>query len=214
MRFVRPLPIFVVLLFGVTIFLMVPLFLQLSVQPKIYTSVNDVPIAEVAIVLGASAKKTAPSPVLAARADGAIALYQKGKVKKILVTGDSAAPFYDEVTPVRDYLMEAGIPAQDIFLDRAGFSTYLSMLRAQRIYGAHSATIVTQDFHMPRALFLANHLGIAAGGLVTAEGESPAYEYAREIPASWKALYDLYFGQKSTGDSAALSLEGDGRQTQ
>ena len=213
MRSQRAVTLFAILLCAIAIFLLVPLIMQLSVQSDTYTNPDDAPSAQVAIVLGASAKKNAPSPVLAARADGAIALFERGKVEKILVTGDSAEPTYDEVAPVKAYLLEAGIPPQDIFLDHSGFDTYSSMYRARHDYGVTSAIVVTQDFHMPRALFLAKHVGIRASGLITTEGESPPYDYAREIPASWKALADLLTQRVPIGSGATTSLAVDGRST-
>ncbi|MCI0559484.1 MAG: YdcF family protein, partial [Nitrososphaera sp.] len=106
-------------------------------------------------------------------------------------TGDDGERDYNEVTPVRAYLTDAGIPPEDIFLDHAGFDTYSSMYRATHVFHVTSATIVTQDFHLPRALYIARHLGLTAYGVV-AKGHGGLWrDYAREIPASVKALWDL-----------------------
>ncbi|MBV9159479.1 MAG: YdcF family protein, partial [Candidatus Kaiserbacteria bacterium] len=135
-----------------TVAMFIPLVIRYAELPYIYIRTDDVPKTDVAIVLGASVLRGMPSPVLEERAHTAVDLYLKGKVKKILVTGDNSALSHDEVTPVRKYLLSAGIPAKDIFLDHAGFDTYSSMYRAHAIFGATSATVVTQDFHVPRAL--------------------------------------------------------------
>ena len=164
--------------------------MRFAMHTFIYTSPFDVPTTEVAIVPGASVLSGKPSPVLAERADMAIELYKTGKVSKILVTGDNGELTYDEVTPVRKYLTNAGIPAADIFLDHAGFDTYSSMYRARTVFDAQSVTIVTQDFHLPRALYIARHLGLTAYGVVT-QGQGSIIDYAREVPASDKALWDL-----------------------
>lgn len=187
--------------------------MRFSVQRFMFTSVPGAPQTEVAMVLGASVAHGLPSPVLAARADVAIALYRAGKVGKILVTGDNGALSHDEVTPVRKYLLDAGIPAQDIFLDHAGFDTYSSMYRARDIFGARSITIATQDFHLPRALFIAHSLGLTAYGVIAQDGENTAYGYVREIPASFKALLDIFTRRvpKYLGDPIPLS--GDGQAT-
>jgi len=187
--------------------------MQLSVAANAYNSAEGVPETEVAIVLGASVVRGLPSPVLAARANEAIELYQKGKVKKILVTGDSGALTHDEVTPVRDYLLESGIPAEDIFLDPSGFDTYSSMYRARAVFGAKSATIVTQNFHLPRALFLARAVGIGAIGVTARGGENSLSAYLREIPASWKALLDVVFHRQPKYLGEPIPLSGDGRMT-
>ena len=193
--------------------ILVPMFLRLAVAPYTFTSVSEVPHTQIAIVLGASVIHGAPSPVLAKRADMAIALYRAGKVDKVLVTGDNGDLSYDEVTPVRKYMIDAGIPASDIFLDHAGFDTYSSMYRAIHIFQVDSMTIVTQDFHMPRALYIARHLGAAAYGLV-AEGETRASEnYLREIPASLKALFDLMFHRFPRYLGETIPLEGSGTST-
>ncbi|MBI5004550.1 YdcF family protein [Candidatus Kaiserbacteria bacterium] len=203
----------VVIIFTVAvILLLVPIVMRTAMHSYTYVSLDQVPKSEVAIIPGASVIGKKPSPILANRADAAIQLYFKGKVGKILVTGDSEI-HYDEVMPVRDYLIDAGIPARDIFLDHAGFDTYSSMYRTVRIFGAHSATIVTQDFHLPRALYIARHLGLETYGVV-ADGQGGIVNgYMREIPASVKALWDLAFYRLPTDLGPAIDLKSDGQAT-
>ncbi len=191
---------------------MVPIAMRIAVGPFIYTP-EDVPETEAALVLGASVIRGTPSPILAERADSAIALYKAGKVSKILVTGDDAARSHDEVTPVRKYLLDAGIPAEDIFLDHAGFDTYSSMYRAREVFRAASITIVTQDFHLPRALWVARNLGLVAYGVVASGGERSFDGYLREIPASVKAVIDVFSGREPKYLGAPLPLSGDGEET-
>ncbi len=203
----------ITLLGALTVFLFVPLAMHFAVVRYVYATPASVPSTDVAIVLGASVVHRAPSPVLAARADEAVELFLVGKVRKILVTGDHGALSHDEVTPVRKYLLRGGIPAQDIFLDHAGFDTYSSMYRARAIFGARTATIVTQDFHMPRALFIARALGIDALGVVVGGQEQSLFAYLREIPASWKALLDLSLMRKPKYLGPTIPLSGDGQGT-
>jgi SanA protein len=132
-----------------------------------------------------------------------------GIVKKLLVTGDDGERSYDEVSPVLTYLLEKGIPGRDIFLDHAGFDTYSSMYRARHIFGARSLVIVTQDFHLPRAVFLARAMGIDADGLVAGDGGT-AWDYLREIPATLKAVADLAFHRQSKYLGAPMPLVGKG----
>ncbi|OGG50349.1 hypothetical protein A3C18_03325 [Candidatus Kaiserbacteria bacterium RIFCSPHIGHO2_02_FULL_54_11b] len=193
--------------------MMVPIVMRIAVDPFITSSIEEVPRAEAALVLGASVYRGAPSPILAERADTAIALYTSGKVSKILVTGDGGSLSYDEVTPVRKYLLDAGVEPQDIFLDHAGFDTYSSMYRAREVFLAHSLTIVTQDFHLPRALWIARRLGLDAHGVVAAGGKSSPYEYVREIPASIKAIFDVIANRQPKYLGPAFPLSGNGEAT-
>lgn len=211
MRFLKWAVVF--LLSALALILIVPLLMQLSVAADLHTSAESVPETEVAIVLGASVAGGMPSPVLAARANEAVELYLKEKVKKILVTGDNGALSHDEVTPVRKYLVGAGIPAEAIFLDHAGFDTYSSMYRARAVFGAQTATIVTQNFHLPRALFLARAVGISAVGVTARGGEYSLNSYLREIPASWKAFFDVTFKRQPAYLGEPIPLSGDGQAT-
>lgn len=190
-----------------------PILMRVATMSYIYETTESIPHTQVAIVLGASVIAGKPSPILAERADAAILLYQKGKVDKILVTGDNGALSHDEVTPVRKYLLDAGVQASDIFLDHAGFDTYSSMYRARSVFDAPSATIVTQDFHLPRAVYIARHLGMESYGFVATGADASAADYVREIPASLKALYDLYIERMPKYLGEHIPLSGDGTAT-
>jgi SanA protein len=210
-RFVR-LSLIIILIIALAT-LSVPIFMRIVMDSYMYISLETIPKTNVAIVLGASVRNGQPSPLLADRANTAIKLYQKGKVNKILVTGDNGALSHDEVTPVRKYLLDAGIPAADIFLDHAGFDTYSSMYRARDVFQAHSATIVTQDFHLPRSLYIARRLGIDAYGIVAVGHVGSVYDYVREIPASVKAMMDLAIMRVPKYLGPSIPLEGDGTVT-
>ncbi|MDO8576420.1 MAG: ElyC/SanA/YdcF family protein [bacterium] len=215
MRFVRThyRIAFIIALALIALAMMVPIVIRITVEPYIASSVGNVPATEVALVLGASVYRGKPSPVLAERADVAIALYKAGKVSKILVTGDNGALSYDEVTPVRKYLLDAGITSQDIFLDHAGFDTYSSMYRAREVFLARSLTIVTQDFHLPRALWIARRLGLEAYGIIAEGGEHSPYDYLREIPASIKAIFNVLLDRQPKYLGPTLPLSGNGEET-
>ncbi len=204
---------FVIFLGLIALLMMVPIVIRIAVTSLIASSVESVPRTEVALVLGASVFRGSPSPILAERADAAIALYKAGKVTKILVTGDNGALTHDEVTPVRKYLLDAEIPSADIFLDHAGFDTYSSMYRAREVFLVHSLTIVTQDFHLPRALWIARHLGLEAHGVVAEGGEHSPYDYVREIPASIKAIFDIMVNRQPKYLGPTLPLSGDAEAT-
>ncbi len=189
-----------------------PILMRFAVRPYIHESISHIRHSDVALVLGASIYQGKPSPVLERRAAKAVELYKAGHVDHILVTGDNGEEAVDEVTPVRKYLLEMGIPAEDIFLDHAGFDTYSSMYRARDVFGAQSVIVVTQDFHMPRALFIARELGIDAYG-VLAEGDGAEKDYVREVPASVKAVFDIVTGRMPQYLGERIPLEGDGSAT-
>ncbi len=178
----------------IALFLCAALYIIATTHSLIY-SAGGVPKTQAALVLGASVTSAGVlSAVLQERADAAVALYNAGKVVKILVTGDDSTLAYDEVYPVGKYLVAAGVPKQDIFLDYAGFDTYSSMYRAREVFGVSSLTVVTQRFHLPRALYIARALGLQAYGVDVAEpGEMYLQNALREIPASLKALGDIVF---------------------
>jgi vancomycin permeability regulator SanA len=126
----------------------------------------DVPAAPVAIVLGAEVYADgSPSPFLAARLDIARRLLAAGKVKAILVSGDHGRWEYDEPGAMQVYLIAHGVPASQIALDYAGFDTYDSCVRAKRIFGVTSATVVTQTYHLDRAVALCRAEGIETNGV-------------------------------------------------
>lgn len=191
----------------------IPVAMRVSVQRYIFASPENVPQAEAALVLGASVVGGKPSPILQDRAGEAVLLYKAGKVGKILVTGDNGELTHDEVTPVRNFLLEQGIPAGDIFLDHAGFDTYSSMYRARDVFEAHSVVVVTQDFHLPRALFIARRLGLTAYGLIAPGADSQYFDYLREIPASLKAVFDLVARRAPKYLGEPIPLSGDGSTT-
>ena len=216
MSLLRTLLIYLVRVALVVAFLSVVLFayIEYATHASIYSSINALPHTEVALVLGASVTTEGTlSPILQERADEAIALYQAGKVDKILVTGDNATLSHDEVDPVGKYMVAAGIPKEDIFLDHAGFDTYSSMYRARDVFEVSSMTIVSQPFHLPRSVFIAHALGITAYGAGAGEGEPYIYNYLREIPASVKAVYDLAFSRVPKYLGQQYPITGDGSDT-
>lgn len=182
---------------------------------SIYYSKDAVPSEQVALVLGASIRSNGTlSTVLQERADAAIALYLAHKVGKILVSGDNSTLQYDEVYPVGKYLAAKGVPQEDIFLDFAGFDTYSSMYRAKYIFGVTSMIITSQRFHLPRAIYLAQSLGIQAVGLDTSGVHDNYFENGlREIPATVKALADLVLHRTPRYLGPQYFVTGDGRVT-
>ena len=127
---------------------------------------EDVPAAPVAMILGAKVHPDGhPSSFLSARLELGRRLFELGKVERLLVSGDGVRPEYDEPAAMIDYLTDAGVPADVIMADRAGLDTYDSCLRAKTLYGCHELIIVTQTYHLARAVGIARHLGLVAHGV-------------------------------------------------
>ncbi|MGL4831092.1 MAG: SanA/YdcF family protein [Propionibacteriaceae bacterium] len=161
-------------------------------------SVAEAPSRDVAIVFGASVLAPgAPSPYLEGRLHTALELYQAGKVKVILVSGDNATRYYDEPTTMRNWLIERGVPDADVVGDFAGFDTYDTCVRAKQIFGVTSATLVTQSYHVPRALATCAAVGVEAIGVGDTSVRSSQrasvwyWGMARELAAAWKMGVDL-----------------------
>lgn len=140
-----------------------------SADGRVYTQTDKIPAQAVALVLGTSPKVKNGNLNLffERRMNAAAELYKAGKTKKILVSGDNGTPFYDEPTAMREALVKRGIPKEDIALDYAGFRTLDSVIRAHKVFGVDKCVIVTDDFHLPRALFAAEEEGIDAVGFQT-----------------------------------------------
>jgi vancomycin permeability regulator SanA len=150
---------------------------------KRLVSASAAPSAPVALVFGAGlAAGQEPSPLLAQRLDTAIALYRSGKVSKVLVSGDNLDRHHDEPAAMRRYAIGGGVSEKDVLVDDAGVSTYASCARAKLAYGVDRALLITQHFHLPRALFIANSLGIDAWGVPADAGqEAGGYYLLREL---------------------------------
>ncbi|MFW6690338.1 SanA/YdcF family protein [Streptomyces sp. MAR4 CNX-425] len=153
------------------------------------------PHAPVALVFGAGLWGGEPSPYLAHRLDTAAELYERGKVDAVLVSGDNSTRDYDEPTAMRRYLVDHGVPADAIVRDHAGFDTWDSCARAHRVFGVDRALLVSQRFHIRRALALCRAAGIDAYGVGVEEPHRGAWYYGglREIPGAVKAAYDAAF---------------------
>lgn len=132
---------------------------------RVFT-VEAAPERQVALVFGAGVLPSGElSPPLADRVSVAVALYRQGKVRKLLMSGDNSRPTYDESTAMKQYAVSLGVPPQDVVLDYAGFHTYDSCYRARAVFDIASAVLVTQRFHLARALFTCTGLGVDAVGV-------------------------------------------------
>lgn len=150
---------------GVAALVLPRLITALYARTSIYTA-GTTPARKVAIVFGAGLLRDgSPTPVLRDRVATAAGLYFSGKVDKLLMSGDNRFPDHNEPGAMREYAIRIGVPAEDIILDYAGRSTYETCYRASQIFQVDSAILVTQRFHLPRALYLCNALGTPSVGV-------------------------------------------------
>jgi SanA protein len=169
-----------------------------------------------ALVLGAGIRDDgSPSDVLRDRLDEALALYRAGRVTKIIVSGDHQASGYDEPNAMRVYLEANGVPAPAIFLDHAGLDTYSSMWRARHVFGASRIVVVTQRFHLARAVWCARSLGMEAEGSAADRHvyRGIAWLQLREVVSRTKAFVDVTVGREPRHVGPPVDLGGDGRVT-
>jgi len=189
--------ILILLTLGILVLLLARLITALHTQPRLF-SVEDVPRKRVAIVFGAGVRPDgSPTPALKDRVATAADLYFVGKVEKLLMSGDNRFVDYNEPQGMKDYALGLGVPAEAIVLDYAGRRTYDTCYRARDIFGVQEAILVTTDYHLPRAIYTCNALGVGAVG-VPAEWRFSVPSLVllhwnlRELPATLLALWDVH----------------------
>lgn len=174
---------------------------------------KDLSDVDCIIILGAGVWGDKPSPMLEDRLLEGINLYKNNVSSKIIMSGDHGREDYDEVNLMKNYAIEKGIPSEDIFMDHAGFSTYETMYRAKEIFKAKKVVIVTQNYHMYRALYDAKKLGLDAYGVCSDPRQyvGATYREIREILARDKDFVKCIFKPKPTylGDEVPVSGNGD-----
>ncbi|MFF1479611.1 vancomycin high temperature exclusion protein [Streptomyces sp. NPDC058301] len=180
-------------------------------------TVAQAPASGVAVVFGAGLWDGEPSPYLAHRLDAAVELYRAGKVRAVLVTGDNGRAEYDEPDAMRAYLVKHGVPDRRVVSDFAGFDTWDSCVRARKIFGVERAVLVSQGFHIRRAVALCEAAGVDSYGVAVDAVHDTTWYYGstREVFAAGKAVLDAAFkpdprflGPKESGVARALT---DGR---
>lgn len=169
--------------------------IRLATRDRI-VPIDQLPRMPVGLVLGAEVYADgAPSKFLRARLDLAVELYRRGLVERLLVSGDGRSRFYDETSGMRDYLLEHGVPASALLVDPAGLDTYDSCLRARDVFGVQRLVVVSQRYHLPRALGICRALGLDAWGIGDESARSSQRTWAhgsrRELAANLKLVYDL-----------------------
>ena len=177
-----------------------------------YSSLKNV---DCILILGAGIWGDKPSPMLQDRLDEGVKLYKEGIASKIIMSGDHGREEYDEVNIMKEYAIEQGVPSEDIFMDHAGFSTYESIYRAKEIFDADNIVIVTQEYHLYRALYIADKLDINAYGINSdpRQYSGQLFREIREILARNKDFINCIIKPKPTYLGESIPVSGDGNVT-
>ena len=219
----RPLKITLIIIAGIALLgILSVVFINLRVKAvarkKIITSQEALELKDVdcILVLGCKVKDNGePSPMLLDRLITGTELYKEGAAPKILMSGDHGRDTYDEVNVMKKYALDNGIPSEDVFMDHAGFSTYDSIYRAKHIFEAKKVIIVTQEYHLNRALYLAHKLGLEAYGVPAdlRDYSGQTMRDIREIVARCKDFALGAFKPKPTYLGDVIPISGDGNAT-
>ncbi len=203
---------------GLILLLGLNIYVNASVKDRIITVEEATKLSDVdcIIVLGAGVYgDDTPTLMLEDRLLRGIELYNMDCAPKLLMSGDHGGLYYDEVNVMKKYAMEKGVVSSDIFMDHAGFSTYESMYRAKEIFGVDKVIIVTQRYHLSRALYVAKAMGIDAYG-VAAEDINYGGQYSRDVReffARGKDFFTAIFKPKPSVMGDMIDITGDGDVT-
>ena len=207
--------ILIILVIMILIVLGINIYVKQSTKKQIITNedYSDLKDIDCILVLGAGIWENRPSHMLEDRLLTGIELYKNGIAPKIIMSGDHGRKEYDEVNVMKDFAIEKGIPSEDIFMDHAGFSSYDSIYRAKEIFEAKKVVIVTQKYHLYRALYIANTLGLEAYGVGADSRQyvGATYRELREILARNKDFVKCIFKPEPTylGETIPVSGSGD-----
>ena len=172
--------------------------------------------ADCIVVLGCQVRSDGtPSHMLEDRLKRGVALYELGASSKILMSGDHGTKGYDEVNTMKAYAIDAGIPTEDIFMDHAGFSTYETIYRAKEIFGAKKIVVVTQQYHLFRAMYIAEAMGLEVYG-VAADYRSYSGQFSRDVREVLARIKDFgmtIFWPEPTYLGEAIPISGSGELT-
>ena len=156
-----------------------------------------------------------PSAILKDRLNTGVSLYEAGVSDRLLMSGDHGTETYDEVNAMKTYAVEAGVPSDDVFMDHAGFSTYESVYRARDVFRVKTVVIVTQRYHLYRALYIAERMGLTAYGVPCDRDDAGRIRLpdVREILARCKDFFYTIFLPLPTYLGAEIPISGNGNRT-
>lgn len=192
-------------------------FVKSSVSDRLITPEAAAELSDIdcIIVLGCRVNGETPSPMLSDRLTRGVELYDMSAAPKLLMSGDHGRVSYDEVNAMKQFAIDRGVPSEDVFMDHAGFSTYETMYRAKEVFAAKRVIIVTQKYHLYRAVYIAEQLGLEAYGVdsdLQSYIKQPYYN-AREILARDKDFVKVIFKPKPTYLGEVIPISGSGDLT-
>ncbi|MFC3561400.1 SanA/YdcF family protein [Pedobacter jamesrossensis] len=202
-------------LFGLAVIFSTNLRVKSLTEKSIYNNVEDVPKTNIAIIFGAGINGDKPSKYLKDRLDAGIKLYKANKVQKLLLSGDNGDDEHDELTVMKVYCYQNGVDTSKIYLDYAGFDSYSTMYRAKEIFKVDTAILVSQKYHLNRAVYIGNNLGIKSFGYVANNGSYQGYKYVgfREYLAITKSVFDVLRKRKPHFLGESVDISGQSNYT-
>lgn len=188
--------LFLIVLFGLAVFLPFNI-IELQTKKNVFNHIDSVPKNKVGVVLGTSKRLSNGNVNLyfKYRIDATVALFEQGKIDFVLVSGDNATKYYNEPKDFKKELIKKGIPAEKIYLDFAGFRTLDSVIRASKVFGQNSFTVISQEFHNKRAIYIAslNNINVVGYNAKDVSKKYGVKVYLREYLARTKVFVDVLF---------------------
>ncbi|URM37426.1 SanA/YdcF family protein [Flavobacterium anhuiense] len=186
-------------------------YVKSSTKTKIYYSAKKFPKNDVGIIFGAGINGNQPSKYLKDRLDAGIMLWKAKRINKILLSGDNGRDEYDELTVMKNYCYNHGVDTTKIFIDYAGFDTYSTMYRAKHIFKIKRATLISQKYHLNRAIYIGQKLGIKCVGYSANKGEYLGYKYVcfREYGSIFKSFFDVLRNREPRFLGSEIDINGE-----
>ena len=185
--------LFFISIVGLILVLGINFYVRSKTKSLIFSNENEIHTTNVGIIFGAGINGNRPSKYLKDRLDAGIQLYKSKKINKILLSGDNGSDAHDELAVMKTYCFEKGIDTTKIYIDYAGFDTYSTMYRAKNIFKIDKAILITQEYHLNRAIYIGNKLGVESIGFSANQGEYRNYNYVcfREYFSICKSVIDV-----------------------
>lgn len=202
---------FYLLIIGLIAIVSVNYYVKSSTKKNIYYSIKRFPKNDVGIIFGAGINGDQPSKYLKDRLDAGIMLWKAKRINKILLSGDNGRDEYDELTVMKNYCFNHGVDTTKIFIDYAGFDTYSTMYRAKHIFKIKKATLISQEYHLNRAIYIGQKLGIKSVGYSANKGEYLGYKYVtfREYGSIFKSFFDVFRNREPRFLGREININGE-----
>ena len=200
---------YITILLGIAI-LLVNFYIKSITEQSIFLSEKNIPATKVGIIFGAGINGDKPSKYLKDRLDTGIRLYNTNKIQKILLSGDNGRDEHDELTVMKNYCYQHGVDTTKIYIDYAGFDSYSTLYRAKTIFNINNAILISQKYHLNRAIYIGNQVGINSIGYSANKGQYRMYRYVsfREYFSRFKAFIDVLRNRKPKFSGTQIPIDG------